>query len=202
MKLLHVDSSITGEGSGTRLLTARIVDRWRSALPGLEVRHLDLATSPLPHLGASASVAADADKADFDARILEDFLEAEVVVLGAPMYNFTIPSQLKAWIDRIVVAGKTFHYTANGPEGLVQGKKVMVAVAYGGFYAPDSPGEHVESYLRHLFEFVGISDLTFIRAQGLKVSPEHREEALVAAQAAIPLPRISEAVGAAGHERT
>jgi FMN-dependent NADH-azoreductase len=120
--------------------------------------------------------------------VLSDFLEADVIVIGAPMYNFSIPTQLKAWIDRVVVAGKTFRYSAAGPEGLVKGKRVMVALARGNVYGPGSSAEFAESYLKHVFGFIGVTDLEFIRADGLGLSPEHREKSLNAALNAIRAP--------------
>ena len=104
------------------------------------------------------------------------------------MYNFTVPTQLKAWIDRVLVAGKTFRYTPSGPQGLAGGKRVIVAVSRGGFYSQSAAGEYVETYLRHVFAFVGISDVTFVRAEGLAISPESRQKGLDAALAAIPAP--------------
>ncbi|MCJ9706301.1 FMN-dependent NADH-azoreductase, partial [Bradyrhizobium sp. SHOUNA76] len=115
------------------------------------------------------------------AAALDEFLTADIVVIGAPMYNFTIPSQLKAWIDRILVAGKTFKYGAAGPEGLAGGKRVIVAISRGGYYGAGSPAaalEHLESYLRGVFGFMGIHDAEFIIADGIQVGPEHREKAL------------------------
>jgi FMN-dependent NADH-azoreductase len=113
------------------------------------------------------------------------------VVLGAPMYNFTIPSQLKAWIDRIVVAGKTFKYGAQGVEGLAGNKRVIIAISRGGFYGADTPmavGEHLETYLRWVFGFIGVKNPEFIFADGIQVGPEHREKALAGAlQAATDL---------------
>jgi FMN-dependent NADH-azoreductase len=108
-----------------------------------------------------------------------------VLVIGAPIYNFSIPSQLKAWIDRITVAGKTFRYTANGPEGLAGGKEVIVAMARGGLVGADARGEFGESYLRFLFSFLGVTHVRFVHAQGLAISPEHRQKSLSAAHAAI-----------------
>jgi FMN-dependent NADH-azoreductase len=104
------------------------------------------------------------------------------------MYNFAIPSQLKAWIDRIVVAGKTFRYTAEGPEGLAKGKRVLVAVSRGSVYEPGSPAEFAESYLRHVFAFIGLTDITFVRAEGLSISPEHRAKSLDTALVTIRTP--------------
>ena len=108
---------------------------------------------------------------------LDEFLGAETVVIGAPMYNFTLPSQLKAWIDRILVAGRTFHYTAEGPEGLVKGKRVIIALARGGFYGEGTPAaslEHLESYLKGAFNFIGVEP-EFVAADGLAIGPEQRE---------------------------
>ena len=116
--------------------------------------------------------------------MLEEFLAADIVVLGAPMYNFTIPSQLKAWIDRILVAGKTFKYSAQGVEGLAGNKRVIVAISRGGFYGAGTPaavGEHLETYLRWVFGFIGITNPEFISADGIQVGPEHREKAVAGA---------------------
>ena len=112
--------------------------------------------------------------------MLDEFLAADVIVIGAPMYNFTLPTQLKAWIDRIVIAGKTFQYAANGPEGLAKGKRVIIALARGGFYNQGSPAaalEHLETYLRGIFNFIGIEP-EFVAADGLAVSPEQRQESI------------------------
>ena len=120
--------------------------------------------------------------------VLDEFLSADMVVLGAPMYNFTIPSQLKAWIDRILVAGKTFRYSAQGPEGLAGNKRVIVAISRGGFYGPGTQAaafEHLESYLRGVFGFIGVTKLEFISADGVRVGPEHREKALASALQAV-----------------
>jgi FMN-dependent NADH-azoreductase len=189
MKLLHVDSSIQGERSASRAVTAEIVARWRAAVPGLEVTYLDLASEATPHLSGGSLARADHAEARRDERLLEDFLASDVIVIGAPMYNFTVPTQLKAWIDRILVAGKTFRYTASGPVGLASGKRVIVAVSRGGIYSQESAGEHVETYLRDVLAFVGITDATFVRAEGLAISPESRQKGLGAALAAIPAPR-------------
>jgi FMN-dependent NADH-azoreductase len=188
MKLLHIDSSILGEASASRALTREIVSRWLSERPGIAVTYRDLAARELPHLTHAAFARADELEAARNDAVLDEFLAADVIVLGAPLYNFGLPSQLKAWIDRIVVAGKTFRYGASGPQGLAGGKRVIVAVARGGVYAAGHPGEFGESYLKFLFGFLGITDVTFVRAEGLSISPEHRQAALSAARAAIPGP--------------
>ena len=167
MTILHIDSSISGENSASRAITGSIVDRLKAADPGAQVIYRDLVASPIPHLTL------DAFAANLD---VDEFLAADTVVIGAPMYNFTIPSQLKAWIDRIAIAGKTFRYTETGPEGLVKGKRVIIALARGGFYDLDSPAaafEHLETYLRGLFNFVGIEP-EFVAADGLNFGPEQR----------------------------
>ena len=192
MKLLHIDSSVLGPHSISRQLSAAIVDRLRKARPGLETAYRDLATTPLahlsgPHLAAAQGAAPEADlQRDLAAgqAVMDEFLAADIVVLGAPMYNFTIPSQLKAWIDRIVVAGKTFKYGEQGVEGLAGNKRVIVAISRGGFYGAGTPaaaGEHLETYLRWVFGFIGVTNLEFISADGVQVGPEHREKALAGA---------------------
>jgi len=185
MKLLHIDSSIQGKGSASRELTREIVARWVAERPDTEVTYLDLAAQELPHLSQKSLVRADELEAARSGEALEQFLAADAIVIGAPVYNFTIPSQLKAWIDRITVAGKTFTYTANGPQGLAGGKEVVVAVARGGVRAPDASGEFGEPYLKFLFAFLGIDNVRFVRAEGLAISPQQRAASLSAARAAI-----------------
>ena len=170
MTVLHIDASINGENSASRVISKSIVDRLdRSPTDALVYR--DLAADPLPHLTLDAFA---------DRSVLDEFLAADTVVIGAPMYNFSLPSQLKAWIDRILVAGVTFRYTANGPEGLTGGKRVIVALARGGFYDEASPAaalEHLETYLRGIFNFIGIEP-EFLAADGLAVSAEQRAAAI------------------------
>jgi len=151
-------------------------DQLIAAEPGAKVIERDLVGEPLDHL----TLAAFADSA-----VLDEFLAAETVVVGAPMYNFNISSQLKSWIDRIAVAGKTFRYTAEGPQGLAGGKQVIVAATYGGMHPADSGRNFVEPYLRQVFGFFGIDDVEFVSAEALNVSPEQRTQALESAQAAI-----------------
>jgi FMN-dependent NADH-azoreductase len=175
MKLLHIDSSITGDNSVSRKLTADIVARLRASNPGVEVAHRDLAADPLDHL-TLAHVPAPGESTD----VLDEFLNADIVVIGAPMYNFTVSSQLKAWIDRILVAGKTFSYGEAGPIGLVGGKRVIIAVSRGGYYGPEAPfaiNEHLETYLKAVFGFIGAAP-EFVIAEGMLMGPEHHEAAL------------------------
>ena len=185
MKLLHLDSSILGQTSASRELGAAVVARWQRDVSGLEVAYRDLAANPLPHLSGASLAQADAGETALAATVMEEFMAADVIVLGAPMYNFGIPSQLKAWIDRIAVAGKTFRYTAEGPQGLAGGKKVVVAATYGGMHPAQSGRNFVEPYLRQVFGFLGIEDIEFVSAEGLAVSPEHRVQAISAAHARI-----------------
>jgi FMN-dependent NADH-azoreductase len=195
MKLLHIDSSILGQNSITRQLTAAIVARVHAVHPQLEVSYLDLGAEPLAHLsgahlaaaqGTTPESAALAQDLQRGREALEAFLAADIIVLGAPMYNFSVSTQLKAWIDRICVAGKTFRYTQSGPQGLAGGKQVIVAAARGGFYGPQTSAaalEHQESYLRGVFAFLGITPVTFVRAEGVNISPEQRQAAVAAATA-------------------
>ena len=171
MTILHIDSSINLERSATRAISKAIVDQLKTARPGERIVYRDLVADPLPHLTLNAFA---------DTTVLDEFLAADIIVVGAPMYNFTLPSQLKAWIDRLAVAGKTFRYTSAGPEGLVKGKRLIVALARGGIYSQGSPAaafEHLETYLRGVFGLVGIEP-EFVVAEGLNLSPEQRESSL------------------------
>ena len=174
MTTLHIDSSITGENSASRAISARIVEQLRAAGRADGLVYRDLVAEPLPHLTLDAFA---------DSALVDEFLAADTVVIGAPMYNFTLPTQLKAWLDRILVAGKTFRYTETGPEGLAGGKRVIVALARGGKYDKGSPAaslEHLESYLRSVFSFIGIEP-EFVAADGLNFGPEQRAESIRAA---------------------
>jgi FMN-dependent NADH-azoreductase len=188
MKLLHIDSSALGASSATRELSRAIVDRWVQASPGVEVTHRDLDREPIPHLTSSALSKSDPLDAALGEALLTEFLAADVLVIGAPMYNFGVPSTLKAWIDRIAVSGRTFRYSAKGPEGLAGGRKVIVASARGSVYGEQNPADFQEAYLRQLFGFLGITDIEFVRAEGLGLSPEHRANGMRAAHAAIAAP--------------
>jgi len=185
MKLLHIDSSASRSESVSRELTAAIVARWREQHPDGQVIRLDLDADPLPHLTATTLVNQSPSDATRVERVLEDFLAADVIVIGAPMYNFSIPSTLKAWIDRISVPGRTFRYSASGITGLAGGKRVIVVLSTGGFYAADAPGDFVEPYLKFMFGFLGIEDVHFVRAEGLSISVDHRAQGLAAAYAAL-----------------
>ena len=197
MKVLHVDASILGGSSVSRQLSAAIVERLRAVHPDSAVTYYDLGAEPIGHLTGAHLAATRGDFADSASlrqdvargqQALEDFLGADIVVIGAPMYNFSVSSQLKAWIDRLFVAGKTFRYGPNGAQGLAGGKKVIVASSRGGFYGSDKPTaflDHQETYLRGVFGFFGITDVTFVRAEGLNVSAEQRAAAIAAATAEV-----------------
>ena len=182
MNLLHLDSSALGTQSASRELTAAIVSHLRAVEPVLAETYRDLAAEPLPHLDGAALAKADPAAAAEAEKVMEEFLAADVIVVGAPMYNFGVPSQLKAWIDRVAVAGRTFKYTAEGPQGLVHGKKVVVASTRGGLHKGQA-SDFVEPYLRQVFGFLGIDDVAFVTAEGLAFGPEARAQAIAAALA-------------------
>lgn len=197
MNILHLDSSILGPSSVSRSLSSHVVDQLRQTMPGIRVTYRDLAAEPIPHLsgayvavtrGGVATPSDDALSADLalGETVMQEFLSAEIVVIGVAFYNFSIPSQLKAWVDRIAIAGKTFRYTESGrPEGLAGNKRVFLAVARGGFYGDGSPVkamEHAENYLRSAFSFIGVTKLDVVAADGLNVSAEQRQMAVVQAQ--------------------
>jgi FMN-dependent NADH-azoreductase len=195
MKLLHIDSSPLGAASVSRELTRKTAAEWQASHPGTTVEYLDLAVDAPAHLdmhslgfklGLEDAQLTESQKREnaLSEQLVSQFLAADVVVIGAPMYNFTIPSQLKAWIDRIAQAGRTFRYTAQGPEGLAKGKTVIVVSSRGGMYA-GTPGEvmdHQESYLKTVFGFFGITDLRFVRAEGTAMGPEAKTRAVAAAE--------------------
>lgn len=180
MDILHIDSSITGDQSVSRQLTARIVETLRAAGPGATVTYRDLTNQPLPHHRLAHET--ETDRAATQAT-LEEFLAADVVVVGAPTYNFSIPTQLKAWIDAVLVAGKTFAYTENGPKGLAGNKRVIVASSRAGIYSsgPSAAMDHQEAYLAGVFGFVGISDVEFVRAEGVGMGADARQRAIASA---------------------
>ena len=197
MNLLHIDSSILGAGSVSRTLSSAIVAAQRVQHPGLKVSYRDLAAQPVGHLSGAHLAAGQgavpedaalaADVAD-GAAVLDAFLAADIVVVGAPMYNFSIPTQLKAWIDRLAIAGRTFRYSEKGVEGLAGGKTVIIASSRGGFYGEGTPMaalDHQEAYLRGVFSFFGITDIRFIRAEGVALGDEQRTNAVQGAEAQI-----------------
>ena len=199
MKLLHIDSSPLGAHSVSRSLTRDIAAHWQATHHGTTVDYLDLAVDAPSHLDMNSLAARVGIPADqmtaqqkqetaVSEKLLSQFLSADVIVVGAPMFNFSVPSQLKAWIDRIAQAGRTFQYTPQGPKGLVTGKTVIVASTRGGMYAgiPERASlDHQEAYLRTVFGFLGITDVRFVRAEGVSMGDEVKAKALAEADAVI-----------------
>ena len=195
MKLLHIDSSILGEHSASRQLSRQVVEAWKLAEPSAVVTYRDLAEDAISHFssltlaagGTAAELrdAAQRHEVELSTSTLEQFLAADAIVIAAPMYNFSIPTQLKAWIDRITVAGKTFRYTETGPEGLAGGKKLVIVSTSGGLHAGMPTGVAHEDYLNVLFGFLGITDIEFVRAHGLGYGDDVRAKAMSAAQVRI-----------------
>ena len=197
MNVLHIDSGILGDHSVSRRLTAAIAAQLKSDHPEATVVYRDLVAEPAAHLSGAHLMAANAKPEDVDqklaaevadgAKILEQFLAADTVIIGAPMYNFSLPSQLKAWIDRIAVSGKTFRYTESGPEGLAGGKKIIVVSTRGGHYSegPAAAMDHQESYLKAVLGFLGVTDIEFVRAEGLNISADRKQYAIAEAEKSI-----------------
>ncbi|NYT79503.1 NAD(P)H-dependent oxidoreductase [Alcaligenaceae bacterium] len=206
MKLLHVDSSINGITSNSRKLSQTVVTQWLATHPATQVDYLDLANETPNHLSRHAlgfrlppSDATLSQEQKHENHVSEtlvsQFLEADVIVVGVPLYNFSIPSQLKAWIDRLAQAGRTFRYTENGPVGLAGDKTIIVALTRGGVYSNSEAGqamEHQESYLKTIFGFFGVTDIRIIRAEGTDLGPDSRakaiEQAIMAIDKVVALP--------------
>jgi FMN-dependent NADH-azoreductase len=192
MKLLHIDSSILGDHSASRQLSRSVVEAFSAVEPDTQITYRDLSSDALSHFSAGTLAAAGTPEEGRDAAqkqevvsnetTLQEFLDADVVVIGAPMYNFTIPSQLKAWIDRITVAGRTFRYTETGPEGLCAGKQVIIVSTAGGLHVGQPTSVGHEDFLKVLFGFIGVTNLKFVFAHGLAYGDEPRANALTAAQ--------------------
>ena len=195
MKVLQLDSSILGDASVSRQLTRSVVERLRESGSDFQVVHRELGKEPVAHLtpdvfatrGTAAELLSEPQnrEAQFDEELIAELKSANVLVIGAPLYNFTIPTGLKAWIDRIAVVGKTFRYTEKGPEGLLTGKKAVIVATSGGSYA-DSPVDmmHV-GYLKQLLNFIGITDIEVVRAPGLAIGAEVRAHSLAKAKGQI-----------------
>jgi FMN-dependent NADH-azoreductase len=197
MKILHLDASPLGSASLSRQLTASVVEKLTRDHPAAQVVHRDLDETRISHLSSELiqvlrpapgstppsgpTIRAEADQTD---TLIEELLSADVVVIGAPMINFSIPSQLKAWIDRVAQGGRTFRYTAEGPIGLATGKKTIVVSTRGGVYAGtayEAAMDHQEAYLRTVLNFLGMTDVTFVRAEGVALGTDKKEEAVAAA---------------------
>jgi FMN-dependent NADH-azoreductase len=203
MNLLHVDSSALGNFSVSRELTRAVAEAVKTAHPDARYRYRDLAAAPPAHLSGALLAALRAPtepgrEAQPEVRLtdelLTEFLAADTIVVGAPMYNFSIPSTLKAWIDRIAQAGKTFRYTAEGPEGLAGGKQVIIVSTRGSQIhgsAAEVALDHQEAYLRTVLGFLGITDIQVLRVEGIGLGPEARQRGLETAHA-----RVDELVAA------
>ena len=193
-RLLVVESSARQQGSISRQLTAEFLQHWQAGHPADQIVQRDLASTRLPHqdpdlLGAWMNPAAEQTPAEQAAlarsnELTEELLAADVLVLAAPMYNFGIPSTLKAWLDHVLRAGVTFKYTETGPQGLLTGKRAIVLTARGGVYA-GGPLDHQEPYLRQALAFIGIHDVRFIHAEGLNMGEEFQLRGLATAREAI-----------------
>lgn len=194
MKLLHLDSSVLNDNSVSRTLTAKIANQFRAVQPDIDITYRDLGADAPAHLSADilatrfapAELWSDEQKreASLTEALLEEFLAADVIIIGAPMYNFSVPTQLKAWIDRIAQVGRTFKYTEKGPVGLAEGKKVIVASSRGGFYSTSEAARGMdfqEDYLRAVLGFLGVTDVSIVRAEGVNMGPEVKGKSLDAA---------------------
>ncbi|MCZ2498357.1 FMN-dependent NADH-azoreductase [Xylophilus sp. Kf1] len=197
MKVLHLDSSPLGAASVSRQITAAVAATLAGDAGAVTYR--DLAARPIDHLGGALLSAMRpapgttptgddgvGTELALNETLVAELFDAEAIVIGAPMYNFSVPTQLKAWIDRVAQAGRTFRYTATGPEGLAGGRRVVVVSTRGGMYAGtayETALDHQEAYLRAVLGFLGMTDVTVIRAEGLAMGPQARETAIAAALA-------------------
>jgi FMN-dependent NADH-azoreductase len=188
--LLKVQSSLFSEQGQSTQLADRIALQWLECNPGGRIVTRDLGTSPVPHLTADrfkAFLAPPAERTaeqqaivNFSDELIQELRDADVIVIGAPMYNFSIPSTLRAYFDHIARSGVTFRYTASGPEGLIKGKKTYVTVTRGGVYKADVDTQ--TAYLRQILSFVGLDDIEFVYAEGLALGAEAQERSLNAAR--------------------
>lgn len=189
--LLQINSSIFSSGGQSSQLSDQFVAAWHSHHPNAQVFLRDLAQAPLPHLDAQRVTAFFAKPetrtpeqrafvAESDA-LIDEIKQAEILVIGLPMYNFGMPSTLKAYFDHIARAGVTFRYTSNGPEGLLTGKKAYVFAARGGLYA-GTPLDSQTGYVRNFLGFLGIADVEFVYAEGLNMGEANKEAALAEAR--------------------
>ncbi|MBR1177176.1 NAD(P)H-dependent oxidoreductase [Bradyrhizobium sp. KB893862 SZCCT0404] len=199
MKLLHLDSSILGDNSVSRVLSSEIVARQVALHPGIQVTYRDLTADPALHLsgahmaawqGAPVQDEALANDLKNGTDYLAELFDADIIVIGAPMYNFSIPSQLKAWIDRVVISGRTFKYSETGvlETLLPASKKIIIASTRGNAYQAGTPQaalEHHESYLKSVFAFLGLKDVTIVRAEGLAFGPDAKNAAISKARSEI-----------------
>lgn len=191
-RVLIIESSARQQDSVSRQLTQSFIQQWQVAHPGDSIMVRDLARHPVPHLDANLlggwmkpaeqRSAAEQQSLERSNELTEELLAADVLLLAAPMYNFAIPSTLKAWLDHVLRAGVTFKYTDTGPQGLLTGKRAYVLTARGGIYAGSS-ADHQEPYLRQVMGFIGIHDVEFIHAEGLNLGGDFHEKGLNQANA-------------------
>jgi FMN-dependent NADH-azoreductase len=197
MKILQINSSARADGSHSTRLAGTIVERVQAVLPepaSATVKLRDLGRTPHPELNETALQALftpaeqrtpeQAARVALDDALIAELQAADVVVLGVPMYNFGVPAQLKNWIDAISRAKVTFQYTANGPEGLLKGKKVYIALTRGGQYR-NTPADTQVPYLKMVLSFLGMTDIQFVYAEGLAMGPEAEQQALASARTQI-----------------
>ena len=199
MQILHLDSSILGDASTSRLLSTAIVEELLQQHPNAQVVRRDLVADPVAHLteviaagfrvpgGVAVTDQATLSEHTKSTQLADELLASAVIVIGAPMYNFSVASQLKTWMDRVAQPGRTFRYTADGPVGLSGGRKVIVASTRGGMYSTGAASgmDFQESYLKAFFGFLGINDVEFVRAERLTKGPELRERAIAEARATV-----------------
>ena len=191
-RVLIIESSARQQDSVSRQLTQTFIEQWQAAHPADSISVRDLASQPVPHLDANllggwmkpAEQRTEIEQASLERSnvLTDELLAADVLVLAAPMYNFAIPSTLKAWLDHVLRAGVTFKYTATGPQGLLSGKRAYVLTARGGIYAGSS-SDHQEPYLRQVMAFIGIHDVTFIHAEGMNLGGDFQAKGLDQANA-------------------
>ncbi|ALI02931.1 glutathione-regulated potassium-efflux system ancillary protein KefG [Pseudomonas sp. FW306-02-F02-AA] len=191
-RVLIIESSARQQDSVSRQLTQTFISQWKAAHPADQITVRDLATHPVPHLDANllggwmkpAEQRNETEQSSLERsnQLTDELLAADVLVMAAPMYNFAIPSTLKAWLDHVLRAGVTFKYTETGPQGLLSGKRAYVLTARGGIYA-GSTSDHQEPYLRQVMAFIGIHDVTFIHAEGMNLGGDFHEKGLNQANA-------------------
>ncbi|WP_075187155.1 FMN-dependent NADH-azoreductase [Teredinibacter haidensis] len=179
--VLQIDSSVFTDAGVSHQLTQKFLAELKAQSGDIAVTHRDLGLEPIPHLDADTIGEMGEGKAKLANELLTELQEADILVLGVPMYNFGVPSVLKAWFDHIAQAGKSFQYTANGPEGLITGKKVFVLATRGGVHR-DTPVDTQTGFLKNVLGFLGMTDVTIIYAEGLNMSGDSRAEAIAKAE--------------------
>ncbi|MBP6545864.1 MAG: FMN-dependent NADH-azoreductase [Phenylobacterium sp.] len=199
-QVLVLNSSLSGEASVSRLLVAETLAQIVARDPAATVVVRDLAQTEIPHLNpltvagvrATATTVAETKARDLSDQLIAELRAADTIVIGAPMYNFSIPSTLRTWFDHVLRAGETFSYSEAGPKGLLEGKRVIVVESRGGLYS-EGPAQAIdfqEPYLRQLLGFIGLTDVTFVQAEKIGYGPEARDAAIDGARA-----RLAEIVG-------